>query len=359
MPTDHLRDLRAAFAPDPGNLDAATCGIPPRSAVVAMQSALADWAAGRTCPVTLGADVERARAAFARIVGVETARVAVGSQTSAAVGTVAASLPDGARVVVVEDDFTSVTYPFLQHAHRGVTVRAVPAAALPDAVAEGCDLVAFSVVASRTGAVADVGGVLAAAGAVGALTLADLTQAAGWLPVEAGRFDVTVTSAYKWLCCPRGVAFTTLSDRAQRLVRPILAGWYAGADVWDSCYGVDPALAPDARRFDVSPAWLAFVGAATSLEAIAAVLTRQPDAIAAHDVALADALLAGLGLAPRGSAVVSLPDPDGEHRAALAAAGLRVAGRGGNVRLSFHLWNDERDVARALEVLRTARRAAA
>ena len=53
-------------------------------------------------------------------------------------------------------------------------------------------------------------------------------------------------------------------------LRPAGAGWYAGQDVWASVYGPAMRLADDARRFDVSPAWLSWVGAAPVLEAFAA-----------------------------------------------------------------------------------------
>ena len=46
---------------------------------------------------------------------------------------------------------------------------------------------------------------------------------------------------------------------------PLQAGWYAGDDVWRSTYGPAMNLAPNARRFDVSPAWQAWIGAEQSL----------------------------------------------------------------------------------------------
>ena len=46
---------------------------------------------------------------------------------------------------------------------------------------------------------------------------------------------------------------------------PHAAGWYAGEDVPSSYYGAPLRLAADARRFDLSPAWLNWVGAAASL----------------------------------------------------------------------------------------------
>ncbi len=346
-----LDTLRAAFAPTPGYLNTATNGLPTRATVAALTEALADWQSGRANLAAYDGHVAAARAAFARVVGVPVADVAIGAQTATATALVATSLPAGAEVLTIEGDFTSVTYPFL--ARGDLRVRAVPPAALPDEVRPGTAAVAFSLVQSRDGVIADGAAVAAAARDAGALTVADLTQAAGWLPVDAGLFDVAAVSAYKWLCAPRGTAFLTVGPAARGRLRPINANWYAGEDVWGSVYGHDMRLAESARRYDLSPAWLCWVGAVPALEAFADELAGpDPDAIRRHDVGLADSLRAGLGLPPGGSAIVSVPDPSGDLAARLAAAGLRTAGRGGCARLAFHVWNDEGDVAAALAALR-------
>ncbi|GEA89871.1 aminotransferase class V-fold PLP-dependent enzyme [Cellulomonas cellasea] len=351
LTTTALADLRDAFAPVTGYLDAATLGLPPRATADALRDALDAWQSGRADAAGYDAAVRRSRAAYARLVGVPVEHVAVGSQTSSLVGVVAAALPDGAEVVVVDGDFTSLVFPFLAHADRGVRVRHVPLDRLAEEVRPGTDLVAFSLVQSRDGRVADADGVRAAAAAVGARTLCDTTQAAGWFPVDAARFDVTVCSAYKWLCGPRGAAFLTVRPEVAATLRPVHAGWYAGADVWSSVYGPEMTLAHDARRFDVSPAWLCWVGLAPALELLAGV---DPRDVRAHDAGLADALRARLGLEPTGSAIVALPDATGTLRTRLAEHGVRAAGRAGGVRLAFHVWCTEADVERAAEVVAQA-----
>ncbi len=70
-----------------------------------------------------------------------------------------------------------------------------------------------------------------------------------------------------------------------------------------------------------------------------------------RSVALGDALCGALGLAPAHQAIISWPDPDGDDLRALTAAGIRVAGRAGRVRVAFHLWNDEPDVEAVLRAL--------
>jgi selenocysteine lyase/cysteine desulfurase len=314
-----------------------------------MTAAVLDWQQGQGCPAAYDGLVNEARGLYGQLVGVGADRVAVGSQVSVTAGLVAASLPDGAQVVCVDGDFSSMVFPFLVHADRGVTVRHAPLDRLAEAITPGTDLVAFSLAMSACGSVVDADSVIEAARAVGAATFCDLTQAAGWMPVDAGRFDITVCSAYKWLCAPRGTAFTTVTPEAAARLRPLNAGWYAGQEVWESCYGPDMKLADDARRFDVSPAWLSWVGTVPALRLFAGLDMAD---VRAYDAGLADALREELGEERCGRPVVSLPDPDGERQARLQDAGAVVAARAGKVRIAFHLWNTEDDVAMALDALR-------
>lgn len=348
MPGGGDRGGMDSFVDGSGYLAACTAGLPTHGTLAAQRADLDAWSRADVSPVAYGALVEEGRALFAGLVGVAPDRVATGSQTSAMVGVVAASLPDGAEVVVPDGDFSSIVFPFLAQAHRGVRVRSVPLAALAEAVRPGTDLVAWSAVQSATGVVTPSGPVVDAARAVGAMTLCDLTQAAGVLPVSAGPFDVTVTHAYKWLCAPRGVAFATVSDVALDRLRPVQAGWYAGADVWSSCYGPTMRLSDDARRFDVSPAWPAWPGAVAALRHVASM-----DAASSwrHATRLTDQLADVLGAPRSGQAITTFPDPDGAALGALTAAGVTASGRAGRLRLAFHLWNDEEDVARVADVL--------
>jgi selenocysteine lyase/cysteine desulfurase len=233
-----------------------------------------------------------------------------------------------------------------------VTVRHEPLEKLAESIRPGTAAVAYSLVQSADGRVADAPAIRAAAQAAGALTVCDVTQAAGWLPFVASEDDVTVCAAYKWLCAPRGVAFLTVSAQLTGTLRPINAGWYAGDAVWQSIYGPRMQLAADARRFDVSPAWLNWVGAASAIGTFA---EADLGAVRDHDVDLADRLRGELGLPPAGTAIVSLEDPDGSLLGRFGEAGLSVSGRAGRVRIGFHVWNDEEDLARVLAVV-TARR---
>jgi selenocysteine lyase/cysteine desulfurase len=333
------------WEPVPGWLNTASYGLPPRQALDELYAALDDWRVGRTSWEGWDSSTGRARAAFGRLVGVDATDVAVGAQVSQLIAPVAAAVPDGARVVLPEIEFTSNVFPWLVHADRGVTARPVPVAALAEAALEA-DVVAFSLVQSATGEVADYAAICAAARAVNALTVVDATQACGWLPFDAGLADVVVVGAYKWLMSPRGSGFAYLNPEVRDRFRPLQAGWYAAEDVHDSYYGPRMRLAHDARRFDLSPAWHAWVGTAPALEVVEQLGVA---AIHEHNVALANRFLAGLGLPPGNSAIVNVDAPGAEER--LAAAGVRAAVRAGRVRASFHVYNTSDDVDLALAAL--------
>jgi selenocysteine lyase/cysteine desulfurase len=341
-----LVDAQALWEPSGHYLNTASYGLPPRTAWEALQAALGDWRHGRTSWEHWGEETDRARGLFAQLVGVPAERVAVGSTVSEFVGVLAASLPDGARVVVPEVDFTSLLFPLLVHEHR-LDVVTVPLERLADAVDELTDSVAFSLVQSFSGEVADVDAVLRAARANEALTIVDGTQGCGWLPIDASRFDAFVVANYKWLMSPRGTAFLAVSERLQARTDPLLAGWFAGEDVHASYYGRPLRLAGSARRLDTSPAWFNWVAAAATLETLLAV---GVEAVHQHDVALANRFRAGLDLAPSDSAIVSTDVADAAEK--LASAGILAATRAGSLRASFHLYNSVEDVDAALAALR-------
>lgn len=295
--------------------------------------------------------VTKSRELFAQIVNIDPSMVAVANQVSVLAGLVAASLPGGARVAVAEDDFTSILFPLLVNEARGIEVVASPLKELPELIDDAIDLVAFSLVQSSDGRLADVDSIEEVARTSGARMLVDTTQAVGWLPVEAARFDYTVTSAYKWLLCPRGTAFLTLGPNHDPSIPPLYAGWYAGDDVWKSIYGLPLRLADDARRYDLSPAWFSWVGSVPSLEMIA---DEGVDRIHRNNLSLAGLTRDQLSLPHSESAIATIPLTD---TSTLSHVGIRASIRSSAVRVGFHLYNDTTDVEALVEVVRGAQHA--
>jgi selenocysteine lyase/cysteine desulfurase len=339
-----IAETRGLWEPETTYLNTASYGLPPRPAWEALQGALADWRTGRTSWEHWGQSAEDARAAFARMCSVPVEWVAIGANASTMVGLVATALPDGARVVSAEGEFTSALWPFLAQG-RGIEVETVPVARLAEALDARTDAVAFSAVQSADGELADLAGISAAAAHHGVLTMVDATQACGWLPFDAARFDVVVCAAYKWLLSPRGSSFMTIRPEHAERLTPHGAGWYAGDDPHSSYYGTPLRLAQDARRFDVSPAWFSWVGTAPAVQLLVEIGVEQ---IHAHSLRLADRFRAGLELEPGDSAIVAAEITGAEEL--LRGSGVMAAARAGRLRTSWHVYNDDDDVDRVLEV---------
>lgn len=335
---DEGRPLATGFEPDNVYLDTATYGLPTEGTVEALEMALERWHRGVATMEEYDSAVATSRELYAEIAGTNPSSVAVANQASVFAGLVAASLPGGSRVLVSDGEFTSILFPLLVNESRGLRVESVPFDDLADAIDSDTDLVAFSAVRSSDGRVADIDGIESSARTHGARTLVDTTQAAGWLPLDATRFDYTVASAYKWLLSPRGTAFMTVSEESAEMLQPLFAGWYAGEAIWDSIYGGPLRLASSARRFDVSPAWLSWMGTAPALELIAAL---GVDRIHHHDVALAERTRELLGQPSSPSAIVTTPL---KNTSVLAAHGIKGSVRADAVRVGFHLYNNESDV---------------
>jgi selenocysteine lyase/cysteine desulfurase len=333
-----------------GYLDTATYGLPPRRTFAALERALAGWR-DREDWRRWEADGEACRRLFARLVGGRPEDVALLPAVSAAAGVVAASLPAGPgdNVVCYEQEFQSALFPWLALERRGVEVRLRPLERLAEAVDARTQLVAVSAVQSADGRTAD----LDALRDTGAPLFVDVTQAAGAVPVDLDGVDFLAAAGYKWLLCPRGLAFLHVCPERLAEIEPWLAGWKSARDPYERYYGPPRDLADDARRLDVSLPWLLAAGARASLELL---LEVGPPRVAEHDLALARRLAAELRLPEPASPIVRVPVADaGAALAHLESLGVRASGRAGAVRVSFHLYSTEADADLAADGLQTFR----
>ena len=335
-------------------VDSATIGLPPKPTVEALTHALSDWQWGMA---SWEEDWEPAgelcRQEIAPMLGAPAEEIALVPAVSVGVAPVAAALGPDDEVVVPDDEFDSLLLPLAATAERrGARLLRVPFRDVANAVGPATTVVATSHVRSNGGAVQDIDSVAARAKEVGARVVVDATHAAGLLPIDAAAkgLDVVVAAAYKHLLCPRGVAFARIAPEAQGIYAPVSASWvsveprtYYGSSV--------RRLAHDARRFDVSLAWHAWVGAVESLRFLNAIPAEER---CRWCVALAADLATRLGVEPTGSSFLSVPVSvplDGLTKR-LAAADVAAAIRAGEVRVSFHVYNTEADVDYVADVLK-------
>ena len=344
----------APWKSSPGYLSTASFGIPCPAAVEAVANVTSAWSNG-----TLGfgswlADAQLARASIARLLSVPPEHVALGNSTAQLLSSIATSLPDNSRVLAPVNEHNSNLIPYVNQAHRGVTVELVPLAELANRVNSSTTLVSCSAVQSLTGEVADIEAIRAATQATGSIFCLDGSQACGWLPLTGTSADVIVCSVYKWLCSPLGGAFLVMNPEMSDRFRPATLGWAAGVDPMAAPYGTEFLPAPGTRKFDTVPNLVSMLAVRRSLDAIVQI---GIETVREHDVALANRFRNGLQMDSSNSAIVTLPWEGGA--ALLLQAGIRATEWRGILRLSFHLHNSEADVDQALTVLAACGRARA
>lgn len=371
----------AEFGPFDGRiwLNTAHQGPLPRSAVEMTGRA----AALKAAPHRIGDDdfsdvPERLRALLARLVGGQPDQVVLGNSTSYGLHLVANGLAweDGDEILVIEGDYPATILPWQRLAAQGVRVRALrpasgllSAAELTAAIGPRTRLLAVTWVSSFTGRALDLHALGAACRQAGVLFVVNASQALGARPVDvsATPVDAVISCGYKWLCGPYGTGFTWLHQDLLGRLRPQQAYWLAMAAGrgLDQMRGITVRDDLGVRAFDVfCPASFA-----TTLPWIASLelfLEAGIGAIAAWDQQLVDRLVAGLDperyrlVSPaRGPArstlvVLSPAGADGvgdERQRRLAEAGIDIAYREGNLRVSVHLFNEPGQIDQTLAAL--------
>lgn len=338
-------------------LDTATYGIPASGVVETVFKEMTRWREGSAdWREDWEPEAEAARSLFAGMLRVPAHSIALVPAVSVATGIVATAVPSGAEVLVAEEDFVSLLYPFVEAERSGrLRVRAVPLVQLAEAVDSATAMVAVSHVQSADGTVADVSSLREATRRVGASLYLDATHSVGVLPVDspAWQADYLSCAAYKWLCCPRGVGFLFVEPSRWSHPFSLAASWRGEAQPHAPHYGPVSKLTEDARRFDVSVGWHAWVGARQALEAVASVGDERRYAIA---LALGRRLADQFDLPAPEAGIVSVPIRSAEEaQGALERHGVRATVRRDTVRFSPHFYNSEADVDAAVAALRPCR----
>jgi selenocysteine lyase/cysteine desulfurase len=314
--------------------------------------------------------MEELRTEFAALVNAEPDEVAVTYSASSAIGAVASALDwsDRPRVVTSDLDFPTMGHVWLAQRARGAEVAfareldgRLPLAAFEAEVDERTRIVATGHVCYRNGFKTDLAAVARLAHERGALLLVDGFQSVGTEPldVKALGVDALVTGTLKYLLGPPGVALLYVRRELAARLRPADTGWFGQADPF--AYDVHHLdHAPGARRFQSGSPPVPSVYAA--LAALRLIRGVGLPAIGAHVRSLSDRLVAGA--AERGLALMTPEDPAERGPlvmlrcrdvqgllARLADRGVLCSTRDGALRVSFHYYNLEEDVAALLSAL--------
>jgi kynureninase len=215
----------------------------------------------------------------------------------------------GRRVIVTDDDnFPTDRYIFQGIAEELRVVKTdldlgVAVESVREALDGSVALVSLSHVAYRSGAVADMAAVTAAAHEAGALVLWDLSHSAGAVrvPLRSAGVDLAVGCTYKHLNAgPGAPAFLFVRADLQRELRQPIWGWFGQRDQFDMGAAYDPVESIERFQVGTPPvlgAYAALEGARLTAEAGIGAIAEKGTALGAYAIEVIDTWLAPHGFA--------------------------------------------------------------
>jgi selenocysteine lyase/cysteine desulfurase len=322
---------------------------------------------------------ERTRKAAAALINAAPEDVALISSVGYGVSTAAKifAVPTGSRVLVLQDDHSSAVLEWMTRSvASGFSVETVRRpengdwteallAAIERPGSAPIALASISSVHWSDGGMVDLGRVAPALRGRGAALLVDATHSAGVLDLDVQKLDpdFLVFPTYKWLIGPYARAFLYVAKRHQDGI-PLEQTSYGRRAVRaeQDIYFTDTRYVGDARRFDmgerdhfismemaaIGMEMMAQWGFAAIVERLAMLTARLAEGLRGSGADIPDAHV-------RAPHILSVAFPAGMPHdlvARLAANNVYVAPRLGRLRISPHVYNDEADVDRFVEVFR-------
>jgi cysteine desulfurase/selenocysteine lyase len=353
----------------------------PRVSIRAVQAALEAKKFPHHKPDSIFYEVpNRIRAGLAKLIGAQPQEIALTSGASAGLAAVAHGLmwQPGDEIITAKGEFPLQYTGWKPMEEReGVTLkivapreRFIAADDMIAALSPRSRLVSVSLVRYDDGSLLDAPRLAAACHAQGALLLLDVSQCCGALPMDVHQLgaDFLVCAGYKWLLGPFGTGFFWIKSEHLARVRPAPFYWMAveGSDNFSALNFDDPKPAASAKRWD-APEWASsfnfnLAAMDTSVELV---LRIGPETVAAHNRKLIEFLFARL---PKDRCVVASPanasqrgpygcfaartrEKTAELYQQLRKENVIVSLREGNIRVSPHLYNTERDIDKLIRVI--------
>jgi len=322
----------------------------------------------------------RIRENIARLIGGKPEEIALTSGASAGAAAVAYSLKwnPGDVVVLAKGEFPLQYTSWKPMEEReglqvkivGPKERFISSDDLIAAMTPRTRLVSVSLVRYDDGSLLDAPRVARACHQQGALLLLDASQCCGAMPMDVKQLgaDFLVCAGYKWLLSPFGTGFFWVKSEHLSGARPGPFYWMAvqGADNFSSLHFDDPKPAPNAKRWD-APEWASYFNFnLAAMDASLELVSRMgPERVAAHNRKLIDFMFDRL---PKDRCVPASPldaaergpygcfsarsrERTSELYQRLRKENVITSLREGNIRVSPHLYNTERDIDRLISVI--------
>lgn len=339
------------------------------------------------------ARIEHLRETVAGMIGAQKGEICMVPNTTTGINLVAEGWPwqKGDNVILPEGEFPSNLFPWLNQQSRGVEVRIVPRRRgqggrgqggrgqeregevciddLLEQVDDSTRMIAVSWVGYASGYRIDLDSLVHQAHQRGVLVFLDAIQGLGMFPLDLKKTPVDFLAAdgHKWLLGPEGAGIAMIRSEHIDRLRCGNIGW---GSVKNSHNYTTPSmdLKNEASRFEPGSAnMIGSTALAASVDLFAKVIqTHSPDAIQNRVLQLVenlDSRLREVGAIPRTptaaenrSGIVTFDVPSAEPNE-IRSRGLDqkvvVSCRDGGVRASVHVYNNQDDIDRLVDVVRS------
>ena len=320
----------------------------------------------------------RIRASIAKLIGAKAEEIALTTGASTGMSAVAYGLTwkSGDEVLTANGEFPLqyATWKPME-AREGIVMKVVAARDrfitaddFLSAMTPRTRMVSVSLVRFDNGVLLDAARIAAACHAQGALLLLDVSQCCGGIPLNVHKLgaDFLVCAGYKWLLSPYGTGFFWSKNEHTEKMRPGPFYWAAaeGAENFSSLSFENPKPVPGARRWDMAETsnYFNFAAMDASLQFV---LQFGPETVEAHNRKLIDFLFERLPKdrcvpaspldsarrGPYGCFAARSPEKTAELYHKLAKEKIITSLREGNIRVSPHLFNTERDIDRLITAI--------
>jgi cysteine desulfurase / selenocysteine lyase len=327
------------------------------------------------------AKVEHLRKQFAGLLNCDGNEICLIPNTTTGINLVAEGWPwqNGDSVVLPEGEFPSNLFPWQNQASKGVEVRIAPrhngevtVESLMSQVDDTTRMISLSWVGYASGFRIDIENLVVQAHRRGVLVFLDAIQGLGIYPLDLEKTPVDFLAAdgHKWLLGPEGAGVAMIAKRHLNKLRCLNVGW---GSVKNSFNYAKPALdlRDSAARFEAGSAnMMGATALSASLQIILDIRNELgQDAISDRicDLAVSlDQQLSASGAVTRfpsaaqhRSGIVTFEIP-GLEPAAIRKEAMRqkvvLSCRDGGVRAAIHAYNNQDDLDRLVEVVRSMSR---
>jgi cysteine desulfurase/selenocysteine lyase len=317
--------------------------------------------------------VKEVRRLAAQLLNADPAGVAFIKNTSEGIGLVAEGFPwkAGDNVVLAAEEYPSNQYPWMNQAHRGVSVRSVNSRgsriAIDDiraAMDDRTRIVTLSFVEFASGFRNDLDAIGSMCRERGVYFFVDAIQGLGVLPLDVQRtpIDFLAADSHKWLLGPEGIGVFWIRPELIDMLHPIGVGWNSVVNSHD--FGkIDYRLKPAADRWEggaPNVAGIHAMGASLPLLLNVGVTELEKRILHLTDYLCEHAPRVGLEVfsgrsGGEKSGIVSLMTPGrdpNELKRRCREAGIVVNQRAGRLRLSPHAYNTIEEIDRFLDAVK-------